>query len=290
MEEGSTKNFMDGHDFGIAQNWSCFLVDNGSLSPVSVKQQRGMACSLGALLGVPVHPVGLKHSYRVSPSELDGFPGEGLEMALERFLGFPGRQDVVVVPQFFGPSLAVTKEIPGILEGFRGRTRGNGVRLAFGECLYRPDDGSARVLAGIIFWRVMEAVGKLKGAGLPRVALVDHGSAVEGVNDARRAVARELGAMLGGKAGAVVDCSMELPSGGSCDATLLADVLEQGHAGETVVVAKMFFASGRHACPGGDVDQICEAHSKGEWVCTEPIGNHPYLARLLAWRAMGATG
>ena len=289
MGDGSTKIFMEIEDFGIPHNCSCFLVDNGSLKPESVMQLREVACGLGALLGIPVHPVGLLHSPNVDPSELGGFPAHGLETSLGKFLDYPVRQDILVVPQFFGPGRAVTGYLRGKLEGLGKKAAERGIRIRQADCLYRPGDDSAAVLAGILAERVGEVMKDAQWTGLPMVVLVDHGSAVAEVVAARRAVARELAGLLNGFVQGVLDCSMERPEGADVQGTpLLSEVLQELDGDVPVVVAMMFFANGRHAGPGGDVERICREYAKGEWVRAAPIGNHPALVQLLARRAVQA--
>lgn len=289
MGDGSTKIFMESEEFGIHQNWSCFLVDNGSLRPEPVLQLREIACSLGALLEVPVHPVGLLHSAKVDPARLGGIPALEMEPALENFLEFPLPQDVVVLPQFFGPSRALTEFLPWKLRELGKKAGERGIQLRQAAGLYDPGDDSGEVLSGILADRVGEVMKAAQWTRLPRVILVDHGSAVPEVVAARRAVARELRVMLSGFTCGVVECSMERPDGADAQVSpLLSEVLEQAQGDEPLVLAMMFFANGRHAGPGGDVEQICREHAKGEWVRTAPIGNHPALVQLLAKRAVQA--
>jgi sirohydrochlorin ferrochelatase len=93
----------------------CILVDNGSSRAASTLGLRRIARQLGEAIGMPVVAASMAHADKAPLDELGGeAAGLLLKELRERCL-----QDavgsVVVVPLFFGPTLAVTKKIPEAL-------------------------------------------------------------------------------------------------------------------------------------------------------------------------------
>ena len=106
------------------------------------------------------------------------------------------------------------------------------------------------------------------------VILVDHGGPSTASALLRDRVATEVSLLLGRP---VRPCSME-----GAHPPLLRDVLaEPALTGRDVVVAQLFLAPGRHAGPGGDIEEICRSSSA---IChrTALVGTHPRVAEVLA--------
>lgn len=290
MAVGSIKNFIETEIFSISGAWSCFLVDNGSLRPEPTLLLRKVACELGGLLGVPVHPVSLLHSSKVDANLLEGMSAQLLEPMLRQFLKFPDDQNVLVIPQFFGPSRALTEYLPKRLDPLRKERRDVEIREA--NCLLNLKDNSTEVMAEILMERVQEVLEKsFNECLLPQVILVDHGSAQQGVNEVRKAVAVHLKEMLAGRVHNLAECSMERPDGVEISNNpLLSEVLSNLSPEHPVVLAMMFFGEGKHASRGGDVERICQESGVKNWDRTDIIGNHPLLIQLLAKRALDAVG
>lgn len=264
------------------------LVDNGSLEPAAILQHRALADALGGRLGRTVEPVSILHADRVPAAELGGRAAEVLEPALRRRLE-AGVSDFVLVPLFIGPTRALSEFVPLAVERLRPEFPGLQVRVAdplHGE----NDDRLARILADHV--ATVVTPGSATSGGV-RVAVVDHGSPVRAVSAVRDQVAAQLAQRLGGRVAAVAPCSMERRPGAEYDFNdpLLGHLLaaapwNQGH----VVVAHLFLLPGRHAGPGGDIAQICQAAEKASGgslriTRTGLLGDHPLLLDILHDRA-----
>jgi sirohydrochlorin ferrochelatase len=137
----------------------------------------------------------------------------------------------------------------------------------------------------------------MQAAGLshPRVALVDHGTPAEVVNQVRNAVAGQLAVLLQTEVAAVAACSMERREGIEYDFNepLLERVAQlDGWAAADVIVALFFLLPGRHAGAGGDVAEICDGliaqHTLRSAVRTPLLGEHPQLVDILVDRLRAA--
>lgn len=263
------------------------LMDNGSLEPAATHGLRGLATKLGARIGSQVAPISLLHSSAIPAEKLGGTHAEILEPALERRL-VAGQSDFVIVPLFFGPSGALTDYLPKRIAHLRSKHPALNVRVA-APLFAAGDDRLARILAEQVIECLDPSVG-----GVPRVALVDHGSPAKSVTDVRNALAQQLGALLGPDF-TVAPASMERREGAEYDfgEPLLERLLRSPgwNAGE-VIVAMQFLLPGRHAGPDGDVAKICrdaEAASGGtlRTTMTGLVAEHPLLVEILAdrWKA-----
>jgi sirohydrochlorin ferrochelatase len=125
--------------------------------------------------------------------------------------------------------------------------------------------------------------------------LTDHGSPQPAVAEVRNHLGDQLRALLGDEIEALVAASMERREGNAYafNEPLLATVLRTPpfNAGK-VVVALQFLSPGRHAGPGGDIAEICdaaEAENPGLHTrMTQPIAADMRLADLLAERLADA--
>ena len=266
------------------------LVDNGSLEPRAILALRALAARLGAALGQAVDPVSLLHSDRVPAPRLGGRPAETLVPALER-RARAGRNELEVVPLFFGPSAGLTSFLPRQVSALGARFPHLRVRAA--RCLVDPAASADGRVAGMIVDHVRAAM--TGGGAPPAVILVDHGSPTPAVGAVRQHLAGQLADRLGAEVRAVLAASMERRPGPAYDFNdpLLAQAFDRPGFGEgDVIVALQFLLPGRHAGPGGDVARICAAarrrHSGLRPVTTELVGAHPGLVDLLADRAREA--
>jgi sirohydrochlorin ferrochelatase len=237
------------------------LVDNGSRRAASTLALRQTARSLSLLLGTSVEPVSLRWSDGVPAEELGGEPARTLGPAL-RALAAQGVDSVAIVPLFLGPSDGLRTA----LEAAR-QDPAAPAHLALGSCLVdeaTPDDvrvGRA-VTTGIL--RTARA------HKLPRpyrIALVDHGTTSRPVNAVRSRLTRTVRSLLGSRALAVEEVSMERRDGAEFDFNdpLLARLVGARppfDAGD-VIVAMAFLQPGRHAGEGGDVAQILDEARRG---------------------------
>ena len=97
-----------------------------------------------------------------------------------------GQREFVIVPQFFGPSRALSTYVPSIIERILKNWPDAQFHLA--SCLYDKKDNSADLIAGILEDRLSDD--SLDGAIDDRsIILVDHGTPVVEVNQVRHAVA-----------------------------------------------------------------------------------------------------
>jgi sirohydrochlorin ferrochelatase len=263
------------------------LVDNGSLEPAATLALRALAGRLGRAAGHEVRPVSLLHSSVIAPSLLEGRPAEILEPTL-RALAEQGQMDIVIVPLFFGPSAALSEYLPERVRHLRETWPQLRVRLA--PCLVdtaQPDDHR---VAALLAERVKETAAAAQFAH-PAVAMVDHGTPQRAVHAVREWVAAQTRHLLGEFVRVVAACSMERRPGAEYDFNepLLGTLLDTPDfsSGE-VIVARLFLQPGRHAGPGGDIEQIARAaaarHPALKIAFTEPLGSHPSLVPILAER------
>ncbi len=263
------------------------LVDNGSLAPAATLSLRALAARLTDTTGREIRPVSLLHASAVDPALLEGVAGEILEPTLRR-LAAEGRIDIVILPLFLGPSRALTEYVPERVRHLRQTWPALRVRLA--PCLVNAAEPSDLRVATMLVDNI-QAVAKVHGWARPAVAVVDHGSPQRAVTAVRDWVTHQVETILGGWARRVAACSMERRPEPAYDFNepLLEKLLETPEfaAGE-VVVARLFLQPGRHAGPGGDIEQIIQAaearHPGLAIACTEPLASHPGLIPLLAER------
>jgi sirohydrochlorin ferrochelatase len=278
-----------GHGSGGADR-AVLLVDNGSLEPASTLQLRRIAEAVAERLRVPVHPVSLAHSDRVSAAELQGRPAELLEPALDRLLT-DGMEQLAVVPLFIGPSYAITRHVPALI-GSR-LLRFPAARIVQAPPLFVPDETR---LGAILADQVAAEVAVLEGetGERPRVAIVDHGSPSPAVTAARDAIGQQVAAALGPTAAAVSPASMERRAGAEFDfnePSLEALLCRPNWQRGPLVVGLLFIGPGRHAGPGGDVARIVAERRPAAAVgvrFTPLLGADPRLVDVLVDRSRAA--
>ena len=269
-----------------------FLIDNGSLRADSVFALRGLAAQLSERVGLKVEPVSLLHSSKVPASELDGVAARVVKPTLRRLIA-TGARKFVFVPLFLGPSRAITDYLPELIAEARVSAPDLQVVVAdtlAGVDVAAPDMRLAEMLADNVRLTMQAA-----GLSHPRVALVDHGTPAEVVNQVRNAVAGQLAVLLQTEVAAVAACSMEQREGIEYDFNepLLERVAQlDGWAAADVIVALFFLLPGRHAGAGGDVAEICDGliaqHTLRSAVRTPLLGEHPQLVDILVDRLRAA--
>ena len=269
----------------MAEARQVLLLDNGSLEPAATLSLRRIAADLGCLLGREVVPVSLLHSHKVPAAELGGVPGEIFEPALKRRLA-AGQRSFDILPLFFGPSGAITEYLPERVAQLRLSWPELDLRVA----PYLAEKGAST--GGPLVSLLEDSVrALLDGTGLQRVILVDHGSPRPEVTAVRDVVAQQLQERLRGSARSLTAASMERRAGAEYDFNepLLERALRALPEGpQELILALLFISPGRHAGPGGDIVQICEAacaERPGLRVRITPlVGEHPGLLSLLAQR------
>jgi len=163
-----------------------FLIDNGSLRADSVFALRGLAAQLSVRVGLQVEPVSLLHSSKIPASELGGVAARVVKPTLRRLIA-TGARKFVFVPVFLGPSRAITDYLPELIAEARVSAPDLQVVVAdtlAGVDVAAPDLRLAEMLADHVRLTMQAA-----GLSHPRVALVDHGTPAEVVNQVRNAVA-----------------------------------------------------------------------------------------------------
>lgn len=261
-----------------------FLCDNGSLRPAATLALRRVAVALSAELGQPVQAVSLLHSSGMDPAQLEGVPAVLLEPALRAALA-GGVRSAIILPFFFGPSAALTDYIPSRIGAWIGDYPEARVWLA--APLVRLEQTGDERLARAFADRV-RALRRERGWGPGPVVMVDHGSPQAGVGDVRQRLAEQVARVLGEP---VWPCSMESREGPeyAFNRPLLAERLRLPPSdGGKVLVVQQFLGPGRHAGPGGDLDQICREAERArpglEVAMTEPIGEDPRVVAILVDR------
>ncbi|MDA0768243.1 MAG: cobalamin biosynthesis protein CbiX [Verrucomicrobia bacterium] len=268
------------------------LVDNGSHRPESTLSLRRIAGALSGEVGEVVHPVSLLHSTRAKAEDLEGVPAEIFEPFLKKRRE-EGGDSFLVVPLFFGHSAAIYEYLPQRVVELRQKWPELEVRIA--PCLVDitdpGDTGVAEILAGLVRKKIAE-----EKLSRPAVTLVDHGTPRKFVNDVRNFLGGQLKELLREDAVAVVASSMERRAGEeyAFNEPLLENLLgSAGFEGE-VVLSMLFISPGRHAGPGGDIAEICEAAEKRcpglRTVMGDLFATHPGVVPLLARRFREGVG
>ncbi len=262
------------------------LVDNGSLEPAATRALRALAHRLGEATGMVIRPVSLLHSSAIAPELLEGRPAEILEPTLRMFAG-ERKWDVLVLPLFIGPSGALTRYLPERIRHLRETWPQLSVRVA--PCLVDVAQKNDQRVAAMLAGRVRETA-RQNQFSHPAVAVVDHGTPECAVNDVREHITAQVRGLLGDFARTVVACSMERRAGPEYDFNepLLKDLLNRrDFSTDEIIIARLFLQPGRHAGPGGDIEQIAQAAATRAGLkiaCTEPLGSHPELVPILMER------
>lgn len=267
------------------------LMDNGSLRPEAVFSLRRIAADLSLRLGVTVHPVSLLHSSKISAEKLGGeeantwrrFLRQGIEKGITKYR---------IIPLFFGPSSAIVDYLPKVsrevIEKFGAATVEITGTLIDVE---NPnEDAVARLLTDFIIQKLNTGSGS--GEREFGVVVVDHGSPLPEVAVCRDRVASQVAALLGQRVHGVIAASMERRDGEeyAFNEPLLENALEKVRekGWSKIILSYLFFSPGRHAGPGGDIDEIVASSDfakDGGVVFPMPlVGESPRLVSLLEER------
>ena len=268
------------------------LVDNGSLRAQATLNLRRLAHALGQVTGQEVEAASLLHSYKIPAEELEGRKAVSLGPLAEQ-LAAQGTTELVILPFFFGPSLALTRYLPERLAEVQANYPQLSVKVALPlvESQAVVDLRLARLLAENVRER-------MEGLSQPKVVLVDHGSPIPEVTAVRNYLAGQLSVLLSEEASCVTFASMERRDGEAYrfNEPLLVDLLASRDMAESdVILAMLFLSPGRHAGEGGDIAEICDqamAQSPGLRVTTTRLaGEHDAILEILATRlAQGLAG
>ncbi len=262
-------------------------MDNGSLAPAATLALRALAHQLAQAADCPVRPVSLLHSSAIDSALLHNQPAEILEPTLRK-LAADGFQEILIIPLFFGPSAALTDYLPVRVRHLRESWPHLRVRVA--PCLVDANNPEDKRIAALLADRVRECAAK-NNFSCPAVAVADHGTPQPAVNAVRELVARQTRQLLGPFARVVAPCSMERRPEPEYDFNepLLEKLLDtpEFSSGE-VIIARLFLLPGRHAGPGGDLEQIARAaqsrHPKLKITLTKTLGSHPLIIPILRER------
>jgi sirohydrochlorin ferrochelatase len=263
------------------------LVDNGSTRSESTLNLRRLAGSLSDISGRIIHPVSLQHANKVDPAALNGRRADTLVEFLTQRLTM-GERDFLVLPLFFGPSKAITAYIPEQVALLQQRFGQIKTRIA--DVLCPLPDGEPR-LARILCDNVASAARDARVT--PRnVILVDHGSPLREVTQARTVLAKQMRDCLGPEV-TIEEAVMERRAGTQYDfnGPLLLDALQErtkSQSNDPVILSLLFLNPGRHAGVGGDIERICaraQEQTPGLRVLSSPlVGTHPGLVEILQAR------
>lgn len=260
----------------------CLLVDNGSLRPEAIFSLRRVAQKLSIETEFEVLPVGLLHSNKIKPSDLDDIKAE----TVGTFLTSPrGKKEksLLILPLFLGPSRGITEWLVSRLEEWRREEVGRSYQVL--DCLHIDGDHRlAQALAG----EINNLIDR-EHLSTPRVAMVDHGTPIAEVNRVREQVGANLRKIQNYTESEFSTCSMERREGDqySFNEPLLEGLLlKWGQEGSReVVVALFFLLSGRHAGEGGDLAKICENASslfpQMKIYQTNPLAEHDIVFSIL---------
>lgn len=262
-----------------------FLVDNGSLRAESVRTLREIAVQLSGLCDRAVIPMGLMHSHKVNADELDGQPAQSMQCFLES-AEVEALSHIYVIPFFLGPSLAVIDWLPRNLALWQERGEGRHFRIL--DVLYsQGDDRLPRALAE----RCREAIQR-SGLARAHVAMVDHGTPLKEVNQVREEVGQKCQQLLANQVAGFSTCAMERREGAEYDFNdpLLESLLEKwvGTGVREIILSQFFLLPGRHAGPGGDLEQIVlpftDRLPELSVHRAENLGTHPLVMEILQQR------
>ena len=271
----------------LATRPTVILLDNGSSRAESTLSLRQIAKALEALIGEPVHPVSLLHSDKVPSGALEGRPADTYDAFLRRQAA-AGKRVIRVLPLFFGPSRALTKSVLDKAAELGKEFAPLDLRVA--DLLYPLPAGEPRLVD--ILLDNLQRTAETRGVKPDRAVLVDHGSPLPAVTAVRRALAARMRDALGADV-RVDEAAMERRPGSEFDfnGDLLEDLLRRiatEDPAQTVILSMLFLSAGRHAGPGGDIDDICrsvEQDFPGFRVQPTPlVGTHPGIIDILQAR------
>lgn len=257
------------------------LTDNGSSRPESTLSLRNLAERLGRESGMEIHPVSLQHADKTPAESLGGIPAETFLPFMERHLSL-GERRYLVLPLFFGPSLALSSFIPAQVAKLTEQQGKFELQQCPALCPLPPGEPRlARILC--------DQLPSLNATGCRRVILVDHGSPTPRVAAVRNYLATEMSRILGPDR-ELQEAVMERRAGSDYDFSgeLLEQVLlrtAERDARTPVALSMLFLSPGRHAGSGGDIETICrqvgEHHPDWPILISGLIGEHEGVIQIL---------
>ncbi len=198
-----------------------------------------------------------------------------------------GENSFVILPLFFGHSAAIYEYLPQRVLALREGWPELEVRVA--PCmvdLTNPEDTYvAEILATLVRKKAKE-----EGLQQPAVTLVDHGTPRIAVNEVRNHLAAQLAVLLKGEVSALEASSMERREGEeyAFNEPLLENLLGSVGFQKDVILSMLFLSPGRHAGPGGDIAEICEAaeqqHTELKTHMADLFATHEGIIPLLTYR------
>jgi sirohydrochlorin ferrochelatase len=265
------------------------LTDNGSARADSVLNLRRLARRLSERSHYPVSPVSLQHADKIPAKALDGDRADTLHPFLRQKLA-QGAKDFLLIPLFFGVSRALTNFIPQQVE--RLKAEYGSFNLTLGEVLYPLPQGEPR-LAKILVKQMKEASA---GEPLQQIVVVDHGSPLPQVSEVRKRIAEDMRHLFISNV-PIAEAAMERRVGRTYDFN--GELLEhrlvqiaQSDPEMTVDLALLFLSPGRHAGPGGDIEQICQrvnrSHPRLKIRIAPLLGQQDILIDILQDRLISA--
>lgn len=264
-----------------------FLIDNGSLRPQATFALRDLAERLSVRTELTVEAVSLLHSHKIPAEKIGGIPATIVRRRLKECLA-AGERSFILLPLFLSPSLAISEYLPELIEEARVIAADVDIQVAaplVGSAVDAPDPRLAEMLAD----HVRKTIAA-HGLDRPKVALVDHGTPIQLVNQVRNSVAAQLSIELHGAVAQVIASSMERREGPdyAFNDPLLENLDAEFEPGGDCVIAMFFILPGRHAGEGGDVAEICDGLiTRGAFkqiYVTPLLGEHPQLLDILADR------
>ncbi|MES9941875.1 MAG: CbiX/SirB N-terminal domain-containing protein [Candidatus Thiodiazotropha sp. 6PLUC2] len=265
------------------------LADNGSAKAGSVVNLRKLAQQMSDHCQQQVYPVSLQHAQKIPVEDLAGKPADTLHPFLRQKL-IEGERSFLLIPLFFGLSRALTAFIPQQVDLLKAEF--GEFKLIQGEVLCPLPQGEPRV-AKIVFDQIQK---NTNGEKPQQIVVVDHGSPLPQVNAVRKRITRDLRNLVGADV-PIAEAAMERRTGAEYDfnGELLEDELSQIaelNPQATVDLAQLFLSPGRHAGPGGDIEQICErvnlTYPRLKIRIAQLVGQHDDLADILCDRLNSA--
>ena len=266
------------------------LCDNGSRRPEATQSLRALARGLSRAADQTIHAVSLQHADRIPAEALGGEPAHVLDSFLAgRLAG--GERDFLILPLFFGPSRAVTRFIPQTVERLR-RTWGD-FNLRVAQILCPLPEGEPRLVDLLLDQTLAARAG-------PRpdyAVLVDHGSPIPEVTAVRRWLTGQLQRRRPDIAWREAVMERRPEAEYDFNGRLLEQVLEDiaaAQADARIRLGLLFLHPGRHAGPGGDIEQIRAAvqnkHPALDIAAGPLAGAHPALIEILNARLAALDG
>ena len=259
------------------------VVNTGSLRPAPYLDLRYIAAQLASHwkmnATVCILTASARHSDTIDDSTLFHQKAKTFAQILADLqLNSPSITTVSVLPLFFGPSKTLTEFLPT-----QAYEVAPALDVTFALPLITPNDNR---IAQILHEGI---VGLAKEQLLPdevyQVLVVDHGTPTPSVHETRTIIGEQLSSLLNEN---VQTASMENPKSEieGLNKPLLENALEDFAKRDCVViVALLFFAQGRHAGAGGDIESIIqnvqEKHPTLRVLVTPTLQHHRLLSEIL---------